>query len=71
MPIGCTGLLFYGLKKIIYKNVQVLKYHNHTLQTNPWHRDEESQEDKVKHHLSHPYQDDYKSRKDDKYYITK
>ena len=47
----------------------IRKYHNHTLQTNPWHREEELQDtrktNKVKQPaLSLPRQDDCKTRKD-------
>ena len=50
------------------------KYHNHTVQTNPWHRVEEPQRNnshktsgrqlKKSNQLSLPRQDDIKTRKD-------
>ena len=57
----------------------IRKYHNHKLQTTPWHREEEP----LNHHmtpgrqikqstqLSHPHQDDCNTRMDIKYRTTK
>ena len=46
-------------------------YHNHTLQTNPWHREEEphskhktQKKTKQSYQLSLPYLDDCKTRMD-------
>ena len=54
----------------------IRKYRNHTLQTNPWHREEEPQniksnktlerQLKQSNQLSLPRQDDCKTRKDTK-----
>ena len=51
------------------------KYHNHKLQTNPWHREEEQHNDhnrpcrqtKQSNQLSLPHQDDCKAKMDIKY----
>ena len=48
----------------------IRKYHNHKLQTNPWHREVEShnndetpgRQTKQSNQLSLPHQDDYKTR---------
>ena len=50
----------------------IRKYHNHKLQTNPWHREEEShnnhetpaRQTKQSNQLSFPHQDDCKTRRD-------
>ena len=48
----------------------VRKYHNHKLQTNPWHRKEEPHNNHEtqgsKATSSHPHQDDCKTRMDAK-----
>ena len=52
----------------------IRKYHNHKLQTNPWHGEEEPQnnhetpgrETKQTNQLSLPHQDDCKTRMDTK-----
>ena len=52
----------------------ISKYHNHKLQTNPWHREEEPHNNhekpgrqiKQSSHLSLPHQDDFKTRRDKK-----
>ena len=50
----------------------IRKYHNHKLQTNPWHRHEElhnnhetpERQTKQRNQLSLPHQDDCKARMD-------
>ena len=50
----------------------IRKYHNHKLQTNPWHREEEplnhhatpGRQIKQSNHPSRPHQDDCNSRMD-------
>ena len=54
----------------------IRKCHNHTLQTNSGHQEEESQNNNSHYtsgsnQLSLPHQDDCKTRYDTKYYITK
>ena len=54
-------------------------YHNHKLQTNPWHREEEphsnhetpGRQTKQSNQLSLPHQNDCKTRSDIKYRTTK
>ena len=70
-------------KKDIKKVSMIRKYHNHTLQTNPQHREEEPRNTnsqqisgilrqlKQSNQLSLPHQDDCITRKDTKYCITK
>ena len=53
------------------------KYHNHKLQTNPWHGEEEQQNNhetsgrqtKQSNQLSLPHRGDSKTRMDTKYYV--
>ena len=53
------------------------KYHNHKLQTTPWHREEDNHHEtpgrqiKQSNQLSLPHQDDCNTRKDIKYRTTK
>ena len=57
----------------------IKKYHNHKLQTNPWHREEEphnnhktpGRQTKQSNQLSLPHQDDCKTRRDIKKRTTK
>ena len=59
----------------------IRKYHNNTLQTNPWYHEEETQntnshktsgrQSKQSNQSSHPQQDACKTRKDTKFCITK
>ena len=57
----------------------IRKYHNHKLQTNPWHREEEphnnqetpGRQTKQSNQLSLPHQDDCKTRRDIKKRKTK
>ena len=57
----------------------IRKYHNHKLQINPWHREEEPhnnhetprRQTKQSNQLSLPHQDDCKTRRDIKYRTTK
>ena len=57
----------------------IRKYHNHNLQTHPWHREEEphnnhetpGSQTKQSSLLSLPHQDDCKTRRDIKKRITK
>ena len=54
----------------------IRKYHNHKLQTNPWHREEEPHNNhetqtKLSNQLSLPHQDDCKTRMDIKQRTTK
>ena len=57
----------------------IRKYHNHKLQTNPWHREEEphnnhdtpGRQTKQSNQLSLPHQDDCKTRSDIKKHTTK
>ena len=66
---------FYRTKLNHSKIVSMIwKYHNHKLQTNPWHHEEEPhnnhekprRQTKQSYQLSLPYQDDYKTRMDKK-----
>ena len=49
----------------------IRKYHNHKLQTNQWHREEEAHNHKQSNQLSFPHQDDCKTRIDITYRTTK
>ena len=57
----------------------IMKYHNHKLQTNPWHREKEphsnhmtpGRQTKQSNQLSLPHQDDCKTRRDIKQRTTK
>ena len=57
----------------------IRKYHNHKLQTNPWHREEEphnnhetpGRQTKQSNKLSLPHQDDCKTRRNIEKHTTK
>ena len=71
----CIILLHFAAKIVS----MVRKYHNHKLQTNPWHREEEPhnnhetprRQTKQSNQLSLPHQDDCKTRMDIKIRTTK
>ena len=65
---GCRG----SSESTLVKNSMIRKYHNHKLQTTPWHREEEplnhhetpGRQIKLSNQLSLPHQDDCNTRMD-------